>query len=81
MSGVFHLLYHGHYVRLIFLSGRAAYELVERRRATPFTSDAEAWTAAAQHHLTPEQVTIESVNGGAKGNAECKMQNAEREAA
>jgi len=73
MSAIFYLLYHGHYVRIVQLAGRSSFELVERTRATPFISQAEAYQAALTHGMTPEQVQIE-------GNAEGRMQNAERAA-
>lgn len=58
MSATFYLLYHGHPIRLLFQTGKTVAEITDRAFATPFISEADAWLAAAQHHLRPDHCQV-----------------------
>lgn len=58
MSGVFYLTFLGRPVKLHFQAGKTIADLADEKSATPFTSEAEAWTAAVQHHLQPDHCDV-----------------------
>lgn len=58
MSASFLLLYRNHPIRLTFQAGKTVAEVSDQASATPFLSEADAWLAAAQHHLNPDHCAV-----------------------
>lgn len=62
MSAHFFLLHRGEYIRVTYMAGKSVAQIVPKNKATPFLSEADAWHAAAQHHLRPDWCEVENPN-------------------
>lgn len=60
MSATVFVKYHGYFVRFVKRNDvSSVYELVERRMATPFVSEADAWMMARDYGLDIHETAVE----------------------
>jgi hypothetical protein len=59
MSAHFHLRYREQFVRLTYLAGQSVAQIVDRKQATSFRLEAEAWHAAYAHHLRSDWCEVQ----------------------
>lgn len=73
MSAHFFLKFRGQYVRITYLAGKTVAQLVDSKQATPFTSEADAWTAACQHHLQSDWCEVENPSAPKQSTGELNL--------